>query len=169
MAIKPFFPKRAPAMGPFPLIATLLVMLCAAHLSATPLSDAEIAEMLDAHNAVRRRVAQAESERLGGTVSIPDLTWDSALAAIAQHWADSLINKNPPTGGHRKKEELQQLGRENWHLEWSEGKANQSANVAVESWAEEKKWYDYYKNTCAPPMMAALMSSGCAITPRPGT
>ena len=69
----------------------------------------EIAEILAAHNAVRRRVARAESQRLGGTVSIPDLLWDSTVAAVAQQWADSLIKRNPPTGGHRKREELQQL------------------------------------------------------------
>jgi pathogenesis-related protein 1 len=151
IAIKPLFQKRNSAIGPFRLSAAFLLSLCTLYLSAAPLSDAEIAEMLDAHNAVRRRVAEAESQRLGGTVIIPDLTWDPALAAIAQGWADSLITSNPPTGGHRKKEELQRLGLgENWYLEWSEGKANQSANAAVESWAEEEKWYDYDENTCAP-------------------
>jgi hypothetical protein len=60
-------------MRQFLLVAALLVALCNTDLSAAPLSDAEIAAMLAAHNAVRQRVAQAESLRLGGTVSIPDL------------------------------------------------------------------------------------------------
>ena len=60
--------------------------------------------------------------RLGGIVSIPDLIWDSTVAAVAQQWADSLIKRNPPTGGHRKREELRQLNLgENWYLAWSEG------------------------------------------------
>jgi pathogenesis-related protein 1 len=134
----------------FLLIAALLVALCTTDLSAAPLSDAEVVAMLAAHNAVRRRVAQAESLRLGGTVSIPDLTWDPAVAAVAQQWADSLINNNPPTGGHR--EDLQQLGLgENWYLGWSSGTPDQSPNAAVESWAAEEKWYNYDENTCAAP------------------
>jgi hypothetical protein len=122
-------------MRQFLLVAALLVALCNTDLSAAPLSDAEIAAMLAAHNAVRQRVAQAESLRLGGTVSIPDLIWDPSVAAIAQAHAESLINNNPPKGEHRTDEELQQLGLgENWYLVWSTGTPDQSASVAVESW-----------------------------------
>jgi hypothetical protein len=71
MAIKPLFPNRHPAIGPSLLSAALLLSLCPLYLSAAPLSDAEIAEMLAAHNAVRRRVAESESQRLGGKVIIP--------------------------------------------------------------------------------------------------
>ena len=121
-------------MRQFLLVAALLVALCNTDLSAAPLSDAEIAAMLAAHNAVRQHVAQAESLRLGGTVSIPDLTWNPSVAAIAQAHADSLINSNPPKGQHRRDEELQQLGLgENWYLAWSTGTPDQSASVAVES------------------------------------
>jgi pathogenesis-related protein 1 len=139
-------------MRQFLLVAALLVALCNTDLSAAPLSDAEIAAMLAAHNAVRQRVAQAESLRLGGTVSIPDLTWDPSVAAIAQAHADSLINNNPPKGEHRTDEELQQLGLgENWYLVWSTGTPDQSASVAVESWASEAQWYNYDENTSAAP------------------
>jgi pathogenesis-related protein 1 len=135
----------------FFLVGALLAALCISDLSAEPFSDSEIAEILAAHNAVRRRVARAESQRLGGTVSIPDLIWDSTVAAVAQQWADSLIKRNPPTGGHRKREELQQLNLgENWYLAWSEGTPDLSARAVVESWAEEEKWYNYDDNTCAP-------------------
>ena len=104
------------------LIAAMLTTLCISALAEAPLNDAEVAEMLAAHNAVRRRVARAESQRLGGTVRIPDLVWDSTLATVAQEWADSLIKRNPPRGGHRKQEELQQLDLgENWYLAWWEG------------------------------------------------
>ena len=132
-------------------MAAFLTALCISDLPAAPLSDAEIAEMLATHNAVRQRVARAESQRLGGMVSIPDLIWDASVAAVAQQWADSLIKRNPPTGEHHKKEELQQLGLgENWYLAWSEGTPNLSGKAAVESWAEEEEWYNYDKNTCAP-------------------
>ena len=135
----------------FPLIAALAIALCISNLSAEPLSDAEATELLAAHNAVRQRIGEVESERLGGTVNIPDLIWDSAVAAVAQRWADSLIKKNPPAGGHRKHEELQQLGLgENWYLAWSEGTTDLSAKAVVESWAGEKKWYGYDENSCAP-------------------
>jgi pathogenesis-related protein 1 len=133
------------------LAGALLIALCSSDLSAAPLSESEIAEVLAAHNAVRQRVARAESQRLGGTVSIPDLIWDATVAAVAQQWADSLIKRNPPAGEHRKRKELQQLELgENWHLAWSEGAPDLSAKTVVESWAEEEKWYDYDENTCAP-------------------
>jgi pathogenesis-related protein 1 len=138
-------------MRHFLLIATLLAALSISDLAAAPLSDAEIAEMLAAHNAARRRVARVEAQRLGGSVSIPDLTWDPAVAAVAQEWADSLIKRNPPTGGHRRKGELEQLDLgENWYLAWSEGTPDLSAKAVVESWVEEEKWYNYEENTCAP-------------------
>ena len=134
------------------LIAAMLTTLCISALAGAPLSDAEVAEILGAHNAVRQRVARAESQRLGGTVRIPDLIWDSTLATVAQEWADSLIKRNPPTGGHRKQEELQQLDLgENWYLAWWEGTPpDLSAKAVVESWAEEEKWYHYDDNICAP-------------------
>jgi pathogenesis-related protein 1 len=133
------------------LAGALLIALCSSDLWAAPLSESEIAEVLAAHNAVRQRVARAESQRLGGTVSIPNLIWDATVAAVAQQWADSLIKRNPPTGEHRKRKELQQLELgENWYLAWSEGAPDLSAKTVVESWAEEEKWYDYDENTCAP-------------------
>ena len=134
------------------LIAAMLTTLCIGARAGAPLSDAEIAEILGAHNAVRQRVARAESQRLGGTVRIRDLTWDPTLAAVAQEWADSLIKRNPPTGGHRKQEELQQLDLgENWYLAWWEGTPpDLSAKAVVESWAEEEKWYHYDDSICAP-------------------
>ena len=129
----------------------LLVALCISDVAGAPLNDAEIVEMLAAHNAIRQRVARSESQRLRGTVSIPNLTCDPAAAALAQQWADSLIKKNPPGGEHRKQEELQQLDLgENWFRACSEGKPDLSAKAVVESWAEEEKWYSYEDNSCAP-------------------
>ena len=134
------------------LTVAMLTALCIGTRAGPLLSEAEAAEMLAAHNAVRQRVAQAESQRLGGTVRIPDLVWDATLAAVAQEWADALIKRNPPRGEHRKQKELQQLNLgENWYLAWSEGMpADLSAQGVVESWAEEQKWYNHDGNSCAP-------------------
>jgi pathogenesis-related protein 1 len=134
------------------LIAAMLTTLCISGVAGAPLSNAEVAEILAAHNAVRQRVARAEAQRLGGTVRIPNLIWDSALAIVAQEWADSLIKRNPPIGRHRKGGELQQLDLgENWYLAWWEGTPpDLSAKSVVESWAEEEKWYNYDDNICVP-------------------
>jgi len=64
------------------LIVALLQGLWVKDLSAAALADAEVAEILAAHNAVRQRVARVESQRLGGTVIIPDLVWDSTDSLI---------------------------------------------------------------------------------------
>jgi hypothetical protein len=69
---------------------------------------------------------------LGSTTSILDLTWDPAVAATAQEWADFLFNRNPPEGLHRTRETFEKLGlgenwktleelglNENWYSAWS--------------------------------------------------
>jgi len=134
----------------------LVAALYCTALSAAPLTNDGIKAMVDAHNAVRQRVAQEESARLGGTVSIPDLTWDPDIAAIAQQWADNLINQNPPKlchrcGGNACDPPLgpnqcdanhDDLG-ENLYYAWSTGNVDQAAKTAVKDWASEKQWYHY--------------------------
>ena len=156
------------------LAAALLVALLSTALSparpaaASPrlnLSDADIAQALAAHNAVRQQVAAAESQRLGGTVVIPDLTWNNDLAAYAQEWADHLLSSDPdpanpfawgsdptnPDYPHHPWSELQALGRgENFF--WSAsipGLPDLSPRAAVTSWASEQPYYNYDTNTCA--------------------
>lgn len=58
-----------------------------AHSAAT-ISEGMRIEVIKAHNDVRRRVAQAESQRLGSTVDIPMMLWSEHIAAVAQGWAD---------------------------------------------------------------------------------
>lgn len=160
------------------LVIPLLVALCSSTVvSAAPLSDTEIAAMLDAHNTVRRGVVRDEARRqelpadlgwgwlseTGGMVSIPDLTWDPAVAAIAQEYADYLITQNPPESHHcdhpdhyTKPAEIQhckhiadlRLG-ENLSLEWSTGTPDQSPGRAVDRWESEKIDYNYKLNKCA--------------------
>ena len=74
-------------------------------IGASPVSAAELPadeqqQMLDAHNNVRSRVAAAETERLGATVTIPDLVWDVDAAAAAQAWAEIAV-ANPNSGTAR--------------------------------------------------------------------
>lgn len=134
----------------------LVAALYCTALSATPLTNDEINAMVAAHNVVRQQTAQEESARLGGTVSIPDLIWDPAVAAIAQQWADILINQNPPKlchrcGGNACNPPLDpnqcdanydNLG-ENLYRAWSTGYIDQAAETVVENWASEKQWYHY--------------------------
>jgi hypothetical protein len=143
------------------LAAALLAALCGSTpLSAQPLNDADRAEAVAAHNDVRQRVAQEETMRLGGTVSLPPLTWDPAPAAVAQEWAELLVNKEPPQICHRCGAKAcnpplipnqcppNALG-ENIHQAWSTGTPDRSAGAAVKSWADERPDYNYDQNSCA--------------------
>jgi hypothetical protein len=143
------------------LVAALLAVLCSGTtLSAQPLNDADRAEAVAAHNDVRQRVAQEESVRLGGTVSIAPLTWDPAPATVAQQWAELLVNQDPPKICHRcgtnacapelipNQCSPGNLG-ENIFWTRSTGTPDGSAGAAVKSWADEKLDYDYDQNSCA--------------------
>jgi hypothetical protein len=136
------------------ILPVLLVALFSACFSsvgsalADNLSDAETSEALAAHNAVRQAVAQAESMRLGGTVVIPDLTWDAGVAAVAQDWADQqaarLQQGLPPE--HRPNNAY----GENMYWAWSTpDQPDLSPTAAVQWWASEQQYYDYDTNTCA--------------------
>ena len=127
---------------------TIVVLATALTAMLSPTGSALAAdsssEFVAAHNAVRQRVAQAESQRLGGTVSIPDLTWDANLAATAQDWANQqaarlqqglipLHRPNNPYG-------------ENMH--WGTAGAFTPSYI-VERWASEQANYNYDANTCS--------------------
>jgi pathogenesis-related protein 1 len=140
-------------MRKFLLAAALLVALLSTGFSSVPsaaaspllnLSDADIAEALAAHNDVRQRVAHDESQRLGGTVSIPDLTWDPALATLAEDWANQVVGQVRPP--HRPG-----VG-ENIYVGYSFGvPLNQSVAAAMQYWAGERQYYNYDTNACAAP------------------
>ena len=127
------------------LVAALLVALFNTVLSVG--SAAVMDEALAAHNAIRRQVAQAESQRLGGTVSIPDLAWDPALSALAQDWANQVVGPYPPP--HRPADQRPGIG-ENTFWSYSIGApVNQSVAAAMQFWAGEQQYYDYDTNSCA--------------------
>lgn len=142
------------------LIAALLTALYSSSLSAQPVTPADIAALVQAHNEVRQRVAQAETVRLGGTVSIPPVSWDASLATTAQQWADLLIAQAPPKICHRCGDNpcdpplianqcVPGMG-ENLFMVWSTGAPDISGATAVKSWADEEQFYNYDLNTCAP-------------------
>jgi uncharacterized protein YkwD len=146
-------------MRPFLFVVALLVALFSTCLSSVGSAAAAsqranldagvIDEALAAHNALRQSVAQAESLRLGGTVVIPDLTWDPDLAILAQSWADFRVGQVPPY--HRPDDQRPGIG-ENLYWWWnSPEEPDQSPTAAVQSWASEQQYYDYDSNTCAAP------------------
>jgi pathogenesis-related protein 1 len=140
------------------IVATLLVALWSACFSSVGsasaanlhanLNDGEATEAIAAHNAIRQRVAQAESQRLGGTVAIPDLIWDADIAAVAQDWADqqaARLQQGLPTE-HRPNN----VYGENIYWAWSApDQPDLTPTAAVTWWASEEAYYDYDTNTCA--------------------
>ena len=131
--------------------------------SSTPMSQA----MLDAHNAIRVRLA------------VPPLVWSDQLAQVAQDWANHLI----ATGGlnHRPNN---RYGENIYAI--SGGHATPTEVVGL--WAKEARGYDIRSNTCsgvcghytqiiwARPAPSAALSppihsarSGCVITIRQET
>jgi len=92
--------------------------------------------MTAAHNAVR---AMAET-----TMSLPELTWSSELAAYAQEWADNLA-KTTCQPKHRTSAELQAKGYgENWAFFTAfGGNPSDTAKSAVDMWASEKACWTF--------------------------
>lgn len=89
----------------------------------------------EAHNKYRRETG------------VPDLQWDSRLAAYAQEWADHLKSANNCNMQHRPRSgKYTQKHGEN--LAWASGKEMDTAEV-VENWYSEIKNYNYTKNSCS--------------------
>jgi len=112
-------------------------------IASADVTPAEQAAMLAAHNTLRRNVGAAETQRLGQTVTIPDLTWNPAAAAVAQAWANTLAatntsDHNPNTGD---------LG-ENIYAESGSSPAT-SGDRAFAGWAAEAASYSWDTNACA--------------------
>jgi uncharacterized protein YkwD len=135
--------------------ALLIALLSASFASvrsaaASPradLADPMIADVLVAHNTVRQRIAQAESQRLGGTVSIPDLTWDANLAGLAQDWANQVVGQNPTP--HRPADQRPGIGENTFMADSIGAPVDQSISAAMQFWASEQQYYSYDTNTCA--------------------
>lgn len=95
-------------------------------------SQAGIQQMLDTHNAWRKRTG------------VPPLTWSPQLANYAQEWATQLLREN------RFEHRRNNLYGEN--LAWAGGQQLSPERV-VTMWAEEVKDYNYATNSCKPGKM----------------
>jgi pathogenesis-related protein 1 len=102
--------------------------------AAEPLELKGITQM---HNVERRKVG------------VPDLTWDPALAAIAQAWASKCEDKDAPMGlvDHNPNRGVGYQGSVGENIFGSSATA--SSEQAVSSWVAELNSYDYAKNSCS--------------------
>ena len=96
-----------------------------------------LAGITAAHNAVRERL------------SLPDLLWDDALAAIALEWAEQCVDDVSPSGlvDHNSGRSDDYEGYVGENIYGSTGRVG--PQDAVHSWASEQQYYDYDTNTCA--------------------
>ena len=111
-------------------------------VSAAQVTPTQQTAMLAAHNTLRRNTATAETQRLGQTVTIPDLTWNPTAAATAQAWANNLLATN--TFGHNPN--APEFG-ENIFFESGPDPAT-SGDRAFASWASEAASYTWDTNAC---------------------
>jgi pathogenesis-related protein 1 len=90
-----------------------------------------------AHNAVR------------AGVGVGPLTWDPALAAIAQGWADQCVDNEAPAGliDHNANRSATYPTYVGENVYGASGSA--TGTDAVSSWASESADYDYATNTCS--------------------
>jgi pathogenesis-related protein 1 len=133
-----------PCIPRIAMLAMLTVGLVGsvAGITAADVTPAQQAAMLAAHNTLRRTTGSQETQRLGQTVTIPDLTWNAAAAAVAQTWANNLLATN--TFAHNANRGF--LG-ENIYMESGSDPAT-SADRAFASWAAEAASYSWDTNAC---------------------
>lgn len=99
---------------------------------------AELKGITAAHNAVR------------AAVGVAPLSWDPALAKIAQAWAEKCTDKEAPVGliDHNPRRSDGYPGYVGENVHGAGGSARPKR--AVDRWAAEQADYDYDTNTCAP-------------------
>src|SRR5581483_2795326 len=166
----PSAPRRDPRMlarlSRFALLAlcTGLLAVATTYAAHADLSPSQQTAMLAAQNTVRRNVAAAETQRLGMTVSIPDLTWNADAASVAQGWANHLLATN--TFAHNPN--LNGYG-ENIYMESGYGPVD-NGERAVQEWAAEASSYTWDTNSCTSVcghytqlVWAATTSVGCGV------
>lgn len=83
------------------------------------------------------------------TEGVAPLTWDPALAAVAQAWADACVDNKAPTGliDHNEGRSDNYPGYVGENIYGASG--NASAQAAVSSWMSEKADYNYATGSCA--------------------
>lgn len=82
-------------------------------------------------------------------VNVPDLSWSSEIAVVAQEWADHLASQlNCPSLQHRDINELIALGLGE-NLYFRTGPGEPSIQDVVDTWGSESQHYDAETHTCA--------------------
>jgi len=112
--------------------------------AAADVNTAQQKVMVTKHNALRQSIAASESARLGQTVTIPDVTWDDSVAAVAQTWADHLL----ATDSFEHNKGRGDLG-ENIYWESGHGDPEKSTKLAFENWAAEQANYTWDSDSCS--------------------
>ncbi len=145
-------------------IAAAGIIVSTAGIAAAEVSPDERATMLSLHNTLRASTAAAETQRLGQTVTIVDLTWDDTAASVAQAWADHLLS----TGTFEHNADRGDYGE---NIYWESGSdPATSATGAFQSWAAEAASYTWDTDTCTDTcghytqiVWAATTSVGCGM------
>jgi pathogenesis-related protein 1 len=96
---------------------------------------AALAGITAAHNAERARVG------------VEPLAWDSRLAAIAQEWAESCVDRHGPRNVLDHNPNRVAHG-ETMGENIFAGTGPITAESAVQGWADERAFYDYDRNRC---------------------
>ncbi|XP_034330686.2 peptidase inhibitor 16 [Magallana gigas] len=91
---------------------------------------------LDAHNAKRRIVNPSAA-------NMKELKWSAELAIVAQNYANKCTTEHNPY--RNQQASFQEVGE---NLYWNT--AQVSPSTAVDSWDNEKNYYNYGSNTCSP-------------------
>jgi hypothetical protein len=140
------------------------IVVAAAGIAAAAVSPTDQTTMVSLHNTLRQNTAASETQRLGKTVTIGDLTWNPDAATVAQAWADHLLATNTFEHNANRGD----FG-ENIYFESGSDPAT-SATRAFQSWAAEVSDYNYDANSCAATcghytqiVWAATTSVGCGM------
>ncbi|RKH37542.1 hypothetical protein D7Y23_39110 [Corallococcus sp. AB050B] len=88
-------------------------------------------DMLEAHNAARADAKPTPSPAL------EPLTWDPAVAEVAQRWADTCALDHNPNRGNAGE-----------NIAWATPGYWDTKGVVTKAWVAEVADYDYAKNTC---------------------
>jgi pathogenesis-related protein 1 len=134
--LAPVVPASMPA-APAPTLPAPMVVTTVAQPTATNTHTAQepaaVQGATAAHNALRAKEAD-----------LPDLHWDSTVAAYAERKVAFLAQQNDCRLDHQAGPENPGYGE---NLAWSSD-PNYSAVAAIEAWYSEKSYYDYASNAC---------------------
>jgi pathogenesis-related protein 1 len=141
------------------IIVGVLLALCATFYlgvgtgvgaAQTGVSSTDITQAVNAHNSLRQQVAKDETARLKRTITIPNVSWDAAVAATAQDWANkeaARLKANPNSSPQHRPNNVY---GENTFWQWSTpSQPNVTPIPATNYWGGERSLYNYESNACS--------------------